>query len=161
MKHLLYILLLAVGCSMAATADDTTRKGPLRPRISKAMAESADTLRIDGNAIAPDSLSIASYDKPLRSLRETFFVTNRYATLTLTSVTLRLTYRRHADSSMLHSRTVVIPATVPPGETRQLYTGSWDRQYNYFYHATRIRPRSAKAVAYDVDIQMLGAMFQR
>ncbi len=161
MKYLLYIAGMIVGlCGMTAIADDTTRKGPLRPRIAAVAQPSSDTLRIDGKAIAPDSLVITSYDKPLRSLRETFFVTNRYSSLHLASLSLQLTYRRADDSTMLHSRTVVIPASVPPGETRQLYTTSWDRQYSYFYHSTRIRPRSPKAVAYDVEIQMLGATFQ-
>lgn len=111
------------------------------------------------NRISPDSLTITSYDKPLRSMRETFFVTNNHRSMTMLSITLQFTYRRHDNGAMLHSRTATIAANIPPGETRQLYVTSWDRQYSYYHHATRIRPRSPKAVAYDTDISAISAAF--
>lgn len=132
--------------------DDTTRKGPLRPRITTHQAATTDTITIAGPGISPDSIAITSYDKPLRSMRETFFVTNHHHSMSMLSITLQFTYRRHDNGEMLHSRTATIAANIPPGETRQLYVTSWDRQYSYYHHATRIRPRSPKAVAYDVDI---------
>lgn len=140
-------------------SDDTTRKGPLQPRIAAHQTASTDTITIEGNRISPDSLTITSYDKPLRSMRETFFVTNNHRSMTMLSITLQFTYRRHDNGAMLHSRTATIAANIPPGETRQLYVTSWDRQYSYYHHATRIRPRSPKAVAYDTDISAISAAF--
>lgn len=145
----------------SARADDTTRKGKLCPRIHSTTVEANDTLRFDATEISADSLTITSYDKPLRSLRETFFVSNRHHAMTMTSIKVRLTYRRSDDGTMLHARTVNISTTIPPGETRQLYSTSWDRQYSYYYHATRIKPRSTKAIAYDVEIVPLSYTFER
>ncbi|WP_295731692.1 hypothetical protein [uncultured Muribaculum sp.] len=157
----LFALIFILAMSLPAAAENTTRKGPLRPRMYMPTEEYADTFRLASAELSPDSVVIASYDKPLRSMRETFFVTNRHRDVSLVSITLRLTYRRHDDGSMLHSRTVTVSHPVPPGETRQLYATSWDRQYNYYYHATRIRPRSSLAVAYDVEITPLSALFER
>lgn len=160
MKHLLNIILI-LALSLSASAENTTRKGPLRPRMHMEAKEYADTFRVAASELSPDSVVIASYDKPLRSMRETFFVTNRHKAVSLASITLRITYRRHDTGSMLHSRIVTVSLTVPPGETRQLYATSWDRQYNYYYHATRIQPRSPRAVAYDVELTPLSALFER
>lgn len=157
MKHLFPLFIAILLTAMTAAGDDTTRKGPLRPRLAPTVAAVSDTLRLGASEISPDSLVIAAYDKPLRSQRETFFITNNHAAMSLTSITLRLTYRRHDDGTMLHARTVTLSVPVPPGETRQLYVTSWDRQYTYYHHATRITPRSPKAVAYDVEIVPLSA----
>ena len=89
-------------------SDDTTRKGPLQPRIAAHQTASTDTIIIEGNRISPDSLTITSYDKPLRSMRETFFVTNNHRSMTMLSITLQFTYRRHDNGAMLHSRTATI-----------------------------------------------------
>ena len=55
------------------TATTQHAKGPLQPRIAAHQTASTDTITIEGNRISPDSLTITSYDKPLRSMRETFF----------------------------------------------------------------------------------------
>jgi hypothetical protein len=160
MKTFVTILITALLACTSAHADDTTRRGKLRPRVT-ATVEPADTVHFDATEISADSLVISSYDKPLRSLRETFFVTNRHHHMSLASIRVRLTYRRHDNGTMLHARTVNISTMIPPGETRQLYSTSWDRQYSYYYYATRIKPRSAKAIAYDVDILPLSYTFER
>lgn len=130
----------------SAQRSNTTRQGRLKPvSESRELPVRAVTV-VD--SVSPDSVVIDRYDKPLRSLRETFFVTNHYSD---TVVSLRLMLRYDAvDGTMLHSRRATISCDVPPGETRQLYLTAWDRQFTYYYDNTRIRPRSAKAVPYTV-----------
>ncbi|MCM1503806.1 MAG: hypothetical protein NC127_01220 [Muribaculum sp.] len=142
------MLLMNMGATNPPTR--TTRRDKLELRIDSISGRD-DILDLT-NAIPADtdSLIIASYDKPLRSLRETFFVTNHYDS-DLTSVTMEFTYKDD-DGLMLHSRTVTIVCRIPPGETRQLYTTAWDRQYTYYYHGTRIKPKSKGAISYYVDI---------
>lgn len=161
-RHLihLFITLLPLATALTATADDTTRKGPLRPRAKISASALRDTVAEGNAALTPDSLTIAAFDKPLRSLRETFFVTNRRRASRLLSLTLRLTYHRHgADNAMLHSRTLTVKCDIPPGETRQLYILSWDRQYNFYYHATRIPSPSSRAIPFDVTLHPISAAF--
>lgn len=136
----------------ADTHTNTTRRGKLALRSDSA------TEAVFSN-IAPimadaDSLDIKDYDKPLRSLRETFFATNHYSS-TITSMTVELTYRDE-HGLMLHSRRVNIRCEIPPGETRQLYTPAWDRQFTYYYSRTRIKPKSHGAIAYEVTIDPIG-----
>lgn len=130
----------------SAQRSNTTRKGRLKP-VSESRELPARTVVVV-DSVSPDSVVIDRYDKPLRSLRETFFVTNHYSD---TVVSLRLMLRYDAvDGTMLHSRRATINCDVPPGETRQLYLTAWDRQFTYYYNDTRIRPRSSKAVPYTV-----------
>ena len=143
-------ILVAVAATMLLTTDaqrsNTTRQGRLKP-VAEAREHPVREVTVVDTASA-DSIVIDRYDKPLRSLRETFFVTNHYSD---TVVSLRLMLRYDAvDGTMLHSRRATINCDVPPGETRQLYLTAWDRQFTYYYNDTRICPKSAKAVPYTV-----------
>lgn len=160
MKKLTAVLamFIALAGAMQAQRVSTTRPGklvpaPQRPDVCAAM--------IPADTVALDSLSVSAYDKPLRSLRETFFVTNNMSADTLTSLRLMLTYTAVADSTMLHSRTVTVPCEIPPAQTRQLYLIAWDRQFTYYSENTRIKPQSSKAVAYSTQIGLLGATVRR
>ncbi len=135
-------ILASIGASSPDT--DTTRRGRLTLRSDTTAYPSAKGADIP--VYNPDSIFISGYDKPLR---ETFFATNRYSSA-VTSLTVEMTY--HNDDDMLHSRVITIPCEIPSGETRQLYTTAWDRQYTYYYHRTRITPKSKGAIAYEVKI---------
>ena len=148
------VMLAAVAVAMSAQRVVTTRPGNLQPA---AVRPEVSSITAVADTAALDSLSVSAYDKPLRSLRETFFVTNNLASDTLTSLQLRLTYTASADSAMLHSRTAILPCDIPPAQTRQLYLIAWDRQYTYYSENTRIKPQSTKAVPYSTRIELLGA----
>ncbi len=151
--RLLVILLLAALPAIGSIADTRTTRRHLIP------AQSADIAPAEAPSLTPatDSLDISGYDKPLRSTRETLFITNRCST-TVTLVTLSLTYGTVAGV-MLHSREVTLPCAIPPGETRQLSFPSWDRQKAYYHHLTRVIPRSSKAIPYRTEIKIIGAAF--
>lgn len=150
----LFILFIALSCSVIQlTADTKTTRRNLK-------ATTADSRQVDASALTPaaDSISISDYDKPLRSTTETIFVTNRCSTATgLISITI--TYLS-VNGEMLHKRTVNLPCSVPPGETRQVSFRAWDRQQAYYHHSTRVTPRSHKAIPYKTEITVNGAVFQ-
>lgn len=131
----------------------TTRRGQLKPLSADEIAARTAALPC---AADTDSLTLSHYDKPMRSLRETFFVTNHYGD-TLRGLTLRLHYT-DTDGEMLHQRQATVTCNIPPHETRQLYLTAWDRQYTYYYTGTRIRPSSSRAIAYDAVLTPLSVL---
>lgn len=130
--------------SLTADAQRTTRRGIRH----KAQAQATVTAAADTIFSPADSLvSLSGYDKPLRSRRETFFVTNT-SPQRISAVNITLEY---FDSSgrQLHSRTITIPTDIPAGETRKVDTPSWDTQLTFYYRespparvATRCYPYS-------------------
>jgi len=148
--------LIAGLCIDIATAyTHTTRRGKLTLRSDYNTEMPIDIS--DYDSLSVDSLSISGYDKPLRSLRETFFVHNNYSQI-LTSVSISFTYRSD-DGLMLHSRAINIKCHIPPSETRQLAMTAWDRQYAYYFIDTRIKPQSKGAIPYIVEIVPFYATF--
>lgn len=159
MKALAVIFLVAVVAGFThAQRVSTLRPGKLEP-ISHVPDFVAADMAVDSTAA--DSIRITSYDKPLRSLRETFFVTNQSATDTVVRLVLSLTYLSVSDSVMLHSRDASIACEIPPLQTRQLYLIAWDRQYTYYSEHTRIKPTGTRAVPYTTRIKVNGATLRK
>ena len=146
---LLFLILVVIFSSTSQPPTNTTRTGKLKPRTFQITDCPDRDQCVD--SVATDSLIINNYDKPLRSLHETFFLTNRYSSA-LSSITVKLTYYDH-DNLMFHSRTVTIPCHIPANETRQLSIIAWDKQYAFYYHDTRITPQKVGAVPYSVIIE--------
>lgn len=131
MKSALTVILatLFLFGSLSLSAERTTRRN-LKPKETTAIS---DTINIDTIDIA-----ISGYDKPLTSRHETFFATNK-SSHHITSVTVEFNYT-DMSGRQLHSRKVTINCDLPPGQTRQLKTRSWDSQFNFYYHLSP-RPR--------------------
>lgn len=149
------ILIAGLWLDIATAYTHTTRRGKLILRSDYKTEMPIDLSYYD--SLSVDSLNISGYDKPLRSLRETFFVHNNYSQI-LTSVSISFTYRSD-DGYMLHSRAINIKCHIPPSETRQLFMTAWDRQYAYYFVNTRIKPRSKGAIPYIVEIVPFYATF--
>lgn len=96
-------------------------------------------------------VSVKGYDKPLRSRRETFFVTNNYPSKTIYSLVFTATY---LDSSgrMLHRRSEKVDCEIPPTQTRQIGVKSWDVQQNFYFVRSTVSSRAEQATPYDVTI---------
>jgi hypothetical protein len=139
--------------AVSGLADTKTTRKSLKAREVTVLAPDLEPMTASG-----DSLLITGYDKPLRSTRETLFATNRHST-NLLAITLDIIYY-DMDGSMLHSRRLTLACDIPPGETRQLKTVAWDRQQAYYFHGTRVTPRSEKAIAYRVDIRPINVIVQ-
>ena len=106
--------------------------------------------------MSPDSITIADYDKPLRSNYETIFVTNRHQRK-LVQITINIDYI-DMNGSQLHSRSVTVECDIPPGTTRQLQMRAWDRQKAFYHHTTRSKPRSPHARPYKVVVTPVSAL---
>lgn len=132
-------------------ADTRTTRGKLKAVRDKDNVE----LRVENvdslSALTCDSISVSGYDKALRSGRESLRVANHYPRR-VTGIVVDIVYRRTGGGEMLHARRLRLGCDIPPGETRQLEWSAWDKQNRYYYHDTRVTPRSVKAVAYEVDI---------
>lgn len=142
------LMVLAV-TSVAAPDTRTTRKNLVK-------AEQDVTAVTESTTLSPDSITIADYDKPLRSNYETIFVTNRHQRK-LVQITINIDYI-DMNGSQLHSRSVTVECDIPPGTTRQLQMRAWDRQKAFYHHTTRSKPRSPHARPYKVVVTPVSAL---
>ena len=142
------LMVLAV-TSVAAPDTRTTRKKLVK-------AEQDVTAVTESTTLSPDSITIADYDKPLRSNYETIFVTNRHQRK-LVQITINIDYI-DMNGSQLHSRSVTEECDIPPGTTRQLQMRAWDRQKAFYHHTTRSKPRSPHARPYKVVVTPVSAL---
>lgn len=142
------LMVLAV-TSVAAPDARTTRKKLVK-------AEQDVTAVTESTTLSPDSITIADYDKPLRSNYETIFVTNRHQRK-LVQITINIDYI-DMNGSQLHSRSVTVECDIPPGTTRQLQMRAWDRQKAFYHHTTRSKPRSPHARPYKVVVTPVSAL---
>lgn len=148
MRHLPVILILLFAVAATAAPQRTTRKG-LRaaPGATGLHAPCADTIR----GACTDSITLAGYDKPLRSRHETMFVTNR-SRHNITGLGLTLSYY-DSHGRKLHGRSISVAVELSASDTRQIAIPSWDRQQAFYYHRSS-RPRKADATPYDVRIDI-------
>lgn len=146
------LALLLLAALTGATAQRTTRTG-LRPAPAEASqspavapAASTDTIVSPGRSVA----DVNGYDKPLRSRRETFFVTN-HGSSAVEAVAFTIKYY-DTRQRMLHSASHNVKIEIPPSETRQVSVRSWDPQFNFYYSRSAVPQRAQQATPYDVAI---------
>ncbi len=150
MRIALFILLVITSvCS--ADCRRTTRRG-LRPvpAESREAVVAGDTI-----AVAEGDFTLAGFEKPLRSRRESFFVTNN-TDHDIISLRVRLIYY-DLDDRMLDTRTVDATVDVASGETSRVYIRAWDLQ-DVFYYYRSARPRSGVATPFKVSVTVTGAV---
>ena len=153
MRHGIIAAMIAAALMSADIAADTRTTR----RNLKASGEKQVTADISRLTPANDSITVNGYDKPLRSTRETLFVTNRSGSA-VNMVSVTITYLS-VNGEMFHRRSVNLSCHIPPGETRQIAFRAWDMQQAYYHHTTRVTPRSPKAIPYRAEITVDGAIF--
>ena len=140
-KLMILMLLMLVGLPLMSQRVRTTRR-----QLHRSVAETADTLQAlqrPDIIVPPDSgVVLSGFDKPVSSMYETMFATNRLDRR-IDCVYLSLEYFDSAGRQ-LHSRRCCVRAVIPAGETRQLSFRTWDRQGSFYYHRSR-RPRVSAA----------------
>lgn len=145
------LILLVITSVCAADCRRTTRRGlrpePVVPSETVAEGDSVD--------VAEGDFTLAGFEKPLRSRRESFFVTNN-TDRDIISLRVRLIYY-DLDDRMLDTRTVDAAVDVAPGETSRVYIRAWDLQ-DVFYYYRSARPRSGVATPFKVSITVSGAV---
>lgn len=150
---LLFSLILA---SVVAVGQNTTRKGVRAPQPAQT-AVSKDT---KSALVAPSdahSVDVNGYDKPLRSRRETFFVTNNEAR-SLTRMAFTITYF-DMNGRQLHEEKHIVNVDIPSGETRQVSFPSWDKQQSFYYRRSAEPKLTEQATPYDVKVAVTGVEY--
>lgn len=145
-------LLLGVAAVTSSQTQRTTRKG-LRPATTDAVTNGRATVSCDTVfSSATDSLRISGFDKPLRSSRESMFITNNsHSTVTKIRLAIRYSDSRGRE---LHSRECTVDCMIPAGATRQVTIKTWDLQQSFYYRRSA-RPRRADATPFDVTCDIL------
>lgn len=142
MKRLIIILLGLVFLAVAATkveAKGQRRQKTTRPRLER-IATTPEAMSDSATRALLDSISFAGYDKPLRSTRETMFVTNSSARR-LTRLWFTIKYSDMSNRE-LHSADIELGVDIPPGATRQISFPSWDKQLAFVFHRSARSSRS-------------------
>lgn len=142
---------LLIAGAVSSTAENTKRR---RVKVDPAgIAPAVATVAKTDTIAAPsdNAVSRSGYDKPLRSNKETFFLTNNLdATVEAVLITLDYLDRRGRE---LHSVTRWVECTLPPGATRQVVMRSWDRQQSFYYIKSHC-PRRTVATPYSVSTRL-------
>lgn len=140
----LTLTIVAVALTAAPSKKQRTTRRPLQTTPMEITLAPTDSVV----SLDTADITLAGYDKPLRSRRETIFATNASPdSLTISSLRISITYRDNRGRQ-LHHRSVWINTRIPPGQTRQLSFPSWDTQQSFYYRRSK-QPRSV-ATPYDI-----------
>lgn len=144
-------LLLCVNTLDARTR--TTRKNLRSSQVPVAVLEVGDDLLPDSlTMIDPDAVSLKGFSKRASDSKESFFITNK-TTQRMSAVRLLLRYTT-IDGELLTQRTVNVPVSLKPGETKLVEIKSFDVQRLFYYHAGP-RPRK-QATPFKVAFRLTG-----
>lgn len=151
MKQIISIILISIASVLLVAQN--TRRGTMvvEPEIEEGLT--ADTI-VQDTIVAPLSsqIEVNGYDKPLRSRRETFFVTNN-TEQAINSLVFTITYY-DSKHRQLHSATHRAGVAIPTGQTRQLNLKSWDVQQQFYYSRSTVPLRTQQASPFDVTINI-------
>ncbi len=151
MKKISLITLLTLFVAAGViTAQRTTRRNLIVTRDDRTVTSAAHVYTDTLASPEPHLVDINGYDKPLRSRRETFFVTNN-GSRAVEGVALTIKYY-DTRQRMLHSASHNVRVDIPPTETRQVNLSSWDKQFNFYYRNSAVPRHASHAVPYDVAI---------
>lgn len=146
MKRL--ILFIVIFVAVVALAQNTVRRGL---RVQKEVSQPEAAVAFDTVLpVGKHAVDIKGYDKPLRSRRETFFVTNT-GNRPLSRIAVTLTYT-DSKGRQLHTASHNLAAVIPAGETRQVGLRSWDVQQAFYYTRSEVPVRASQATPFDVAI---------
>ena len=154
-KYSVTILLLAlVLCASTLDARTrTTRKNLRSTEVPVAVLESGDGLLPDSLIqIDPNAVSLKGYSKRASDSKESFFITNN-TEHRMSAVRLLLRYTT-MSGEMLTQRTVTVPVSLKPGETKLVEVKSFDVQRLFYYYAGP-QPRK-QATPFKVAFRLTG-----
>ena len=160
-KHILTFppLLLAVVILVSAVAMDadartrTTRKNLRSTEVPIAVVESTDSLLPDSLLqVDAKAVTLKGYSKRASDSKESFFITNN-TRHRMSAVRLLLRYTT-MQGEMLTQRTVTVPVSLKPGETKLVSIKSFDVQRLFYYYAGP-QPRKS-ATPFQVAYRLTG-----
>ena len=152
-KHILTLptlLFLAVSLLCVNTLDArtrTTRKNLQSLEVPVAVMDAADGLLPDSldTDIDPNAVTLKGYSKRASDSKESFFITNN-TKHRMSAVRLLLRYTT-MSGEMLTQRTVTVPVSLKPGETKLVSVKTFDVQRLFYYYAVpsrASRPRPSR-----------------
>lgn len=118
---------------MSATDAQARRQRTTRGNVSGRAAHTEQAAAMPDSAVIPDSAAVLlyGYDKPLRSRRETVFVTNR-TDFDINALSVTTQYL-DSKGRQFHETKRRVRADIPAGSTRKLDWPSWDTQQSFYY----------------------------
>ncbi|MBQ9556096.1 MAG: hypothetical protein IJV05_07715 [Muribaculaceae bacterium] len=147
----LSVLLLSINTLDARTR--TTRKNLRTVEIPVMALEADDALLPDSLvAVDPDAVTLKGYSKRASDSKESFFITNN-TTHRMSAVRLLLRYTT-MNGEMLTQRSVTVPVSLKPGETKLVSIKSFDVQRLFYYYAGP-QPRK-QATPFKVAFRLTG-----
>lgn len=136
-KHitlLLAVVLIALCVSTADARTKTTRKNLRSIEVPVAMMETDDGLLPDSlSGVDPNAVSLKGYNKRASDAKESFFITNN-TSHRMSAVRLLLRYTT-MQGELLTQRTVTVPVSLKPGETKLVEVKSFDVQRLFYFYA--------------------------
>jgi hypothetical protein len=131
----------------------TTRKNLRSLEVPIAVLESSDGLLPDSLVdIDPNAVTLKGYSKRASDSKESFFITNNTGHR-MSAVRLMLRYST-MQGELLTQRTVTVPVSLKPGETKLVEVKSFDVQRLFYYYAGP-QPRK-QATPFQVAYRLTG-----
>lgn len=151
MNRLAAILLLTLPALICAEPQHLTRRLPPASRrtAATAAAEPCDTIR---DRHITDSVTVAGFDKPLRSVRESMFVTNR-TTDSITGLGIEISYY-DTQHRLLHRAAHAVSCDIPASETRRIEVRSFDRVGSFHYRLSPLPRGTRAATPFDATVRV-------
>ena len=150
---LLALVLIALCASTMDARTKTTRKNLRSLEVPVAVMESDDGLLPDSlDGVDPNAVSLKGYSKRASDAKESFFITNN-TKQRMSAVCLLLRYTT-MQGEMLTQRTVTVPVSLKPGETKLVEVKSFDVQRLFYYYAGP-QPRK-QATPFKVAFRLTG-----
>lgn len=147
----LLLILLCVNTLDARTR--TTRKNLRSVEVPIAVLESSDGLLPDSLIdIDPNAVTLKGFSKRASDSKESFFITNN-TKHRMSAVRLLLRYTT-MKGELLTQRTVTVPVSLKPGETKLVEVKSFDVQRLFYYYAGP-QPRK-QATPFQVAFRLTG-----
>ena len=137
-RHIItFSLLLALLCVSTLELDArtrTTRKNLRSNQVPVAVIEASDDLLPDSLAVVdPNAVTLKGFNKRASESKESFFITNN-TSHRMSAVRLLLRYTT-MNGELLTQRSVTVPVSLKPGETKLVSVKSFDVQRLFYYYA--------------------------
>ncbi len=137
-RHIItFSLLLAILCVSTLELDArtrTTRKNLRSNQVPVAVIEASDDLLPDSlTAVDPNAVTLKGFNKRASESKESFFITNN-TSHRMSAVRLLLRYTT-MNGELLTQRSVTVPVSLKPGETKLVSVKSFDVQRLFYYYA--------------------------
>lgn len=147
------VVMLLASTTAADARVRTTRQNLHSTQVPVAVLEQVDSLLPDSlPAVDPGAVTLKGYSKRASDSKESFFVTNN-TSHRMSAVRLLLRYTT-MSGELLTQRSVIVPVSLKPGETRLVSIKSFDVQRLFYYYAGP-QPRKS-ATPFQVAYRLTG-----